>query len=207
MTRCPTCDRPLATPDLEAHADSCECAACVAHCWSEYGADCKPVDWRERALKAEADAKDALAEARYRDGVWNACCVDVCAEYGEAHPGCTVSAAIAKLAAAEREIADVRSVLGGTTGPLGPLVQSLLDSSNRGSDYVNTLVRILDDVGSLPSTDLESDAYEVWHETRLRLAAAERVVALAREYRHQMLGADAVFAAYDAANAGKEPGR
>lgn len=42
MEWCATCDRPLATPALEAHVDGCACTECVAACWKEYGGDCEP---------------------------------------------------------------------------------------------------------------------------------------------------------------------
>jgi len=47
---CPRCDRPEPTPELRNHPGGCECAACVSVCWG----GCEPIDWRERALRAEA---------------------------------------------------------------------------------------------------------------------------------------------------------
>lgn len=79
----------------------------------------------------------------------------------------------ARLALAEAELRDIRSVLGETTEPLAPRIQQMLDSANEGSDYENTLVRILDDVGRMPSDDLEGDAYDAWSRLRTRLALAE----------------------------------
>lgn len=61
--RCPICDRPIATADLDGHPGGCECEACVSVCW--YGPDrCtgEPVDWRARALAAERE-RDAVREA------------------------------------------------------------------------------------------------------------------------------------------------
>lgn len=56
--RCPDCDATLATQaDYDAHPDGCECERCRSLCWRVYeSAWCSrpPVDWRERALSAEA---------------------------------------------------------------------------------------------------------------------------------------------------------
>lgn len=52
MTRCERCDRPLAVEND--HDGGCTCEQCSARCWSSWGVECKPVDWRSRALKAEA---------------------------------------------------------------------------------------------------------------------------------------------------------
>lgn len=53
MTRCERCDMPHATAnDWRSHEPGCACVRCVAICWGD--ATCDPVDWRERALKAEA---------------------------------------------------------------------------------------------------------------------------------------------------------
>jgi hypothetical protein len=54
--RCPDCDRPMATrADFENHPENCQ--HCWTLCWREYHDGCVAprVDWRARALAAEAD--------------------------------------------------------------------------------------------------------------------------------------------------------
>lgn len=76
MIRCDTCDHPLATDaDLDGCDDGCRCNRCVSLCWHNYNSYCSfdPVDWRTRALEAEA-AVDRMrlvveaAEANVRHG-------------------------------------------------------------------------------------------------------------------------------------------
>lgn len=73
MTRCHSCDRPLATQaDYDAHPDGCMCPRCVALCWRAWTTEClgQPVDWRARALKAEAERDAArLAIVRVFDAI------------------------------------------------------------------------------------------------------------------------------------------
>jgi hypothetical protein len=80
-TRCKTCDRPLATKEQVAHRaaynrstwdddfpggpSQCECASCVLVCFgANHCEGCctgEPVNWRERARRAEAAIRKALA--------------------------------------------------------------------------------------------------------------------------------------------------
>ena len=65
--RCHVCDRPIATAaQWRDHGSGCECAACVAACWDTGTAGCAswPVNWRERALAAEARERDAAHRER-----------------------------------------------------------------------------------------------------------------------------------------------
>ena len=60
-TRCPRCDREVATDADRAHPEGCACPRCVSVCWdSEFGG-CQAVDWRARALAAEAELRLVLA--------------------------------------------------------------------------------------------------------------------------------------------------
>lgn len=54
--RCHNCDRPHAKENR--HKGGCECPACVSVCWSKWGTTCPSVDWRERALRAEARLRE-----------------------------------------------------------------------------------------------------------------------------------------------------
>ncbi len=59
--RCHTCDRPLASTEDWEHVKACQDHACthgVGLCWGDYA--CEPVDWRARALKAEAELAAAI---------------------------------------------------------------------------------------------------------------------------------------------------
>jgi hypothetical protein len=61
--KCPDCDRPLATKqDYDCACDGEPCVSCNAKCWrAECGDVCQHVDridWRARALAAEAEVKD-----------------------------------------------------------------------------------------------------------------------------------------------------
>ena len=67
MTRCERCDKPHATNADWYHPGGCVCATCVTLCWGE----CDPIDWRARALKAEA-AIEKHVSFRYRRGLANA---------------------------------------------------------------------------------------------------------------------------------------
>lgn len=62
MSACVRCDRPLAAGECIGHKDGCECATCVAVCWSEYGTICEPKDWRADALAARATVDALRAE-------------------------------------------------------------------------------------------------------------------------------------------------
>lgn len=69
---CERCDHELATPADWYHADGC--AHCRGLCWrsttSEYGVCSHPeIDWRGRALAAEAD-RDSLAAASENNMAW-----------------------------------------------------------------------------------------------------------------------------------------
>lgn len=60
--RCPNCDKPCATQrQLTTMAD--DDPAADALCWSRYGTHCPSVDWRSRALAAEASLAAATREA------------------------------------------------------------------------------------------------------------------------------------------------
>ena len=65
--RCPVCDLPRATAEQWCdHASGCECAECAASCWDTGAAMCAAlsVNWRERALAAEARERDAAHRER-----------------------------------------------------------------------------------------------------------------------------------------------
>ena len=68
MKRCEVCDRPKAAPELWEHPAGCACDECSAVCWSHDADGCTgtPVDWRARALSAEA----SLRATRIRQGQW-----------------------------------------------------------------------------------------------------------------------------------------
>lgn len=68
--RCVNCDRPLANVD-EFH--SIPGGEGEHLCWSEYGTKCEPEDWRERALKAEAELAKLREPLKLQDGE----CVDL----------------------------------------------------------------------------------------------------------------------------------
>lgn len=60
MTRCDVCDHPLATnADLFGCEGGCRCERCTQLCWRDYNLACsfEPVDWRARALTAEAEVE------------------------------------------------------------------------------------------------------------------------------------------------------
>jgi hypothetical protein len=63
---CGTCGRPLATDELVEHGDGdgCECAACSAHCWSEFGVRCEPADFKAERDSLLADLEAALIVMR-----------------------------------------------------------------------------------------------------------------------------------------------
>lgn len=62
--RCEYCDQPKATQGMfDSHDDGCECAECGEYGW-ECDSPCDDVDWRDRALRAEAE----LSEWRARTG-------------------------------------------------------------------------------------------------------------------------------------------
>ena len=75
---CPRCDKPIASDALWQHKPGCECAECEAHCFQSRSGPthCVEVDWRARALAAEADIRhvndvvqtlaDEASEARAR---------------------------------------------------------------------------------------------------------------------------------------------
>ena len=70
--RCERCDREFATDDdYDTHDyGGCKCDRCRSLCWSRFGSECIPVDWRARALSAEAEC-DLLRRAacpRCEDG-------------------------------------------------------------------------------------------------------------------------------------------
>lgn len=55
--RCPRCDLELATAEDDKHDVECFCARCKAVCWRRFermGCIGIPIDWRARALVAEA---------------------------------------------------------------------------------------------------------------------------------------------------------
>lgn len=64
---CDECYRPLPTPELEAHGgdgNGCQCAACLARCWKDWGGDCEPPDvgaLLDRIAVLEAAADDVCA--------------------------------------------------------------------------------------------------------------------------------------------------
>ena len=58
--RCPRCDQVRAVEN--GHPGGCLCESCISMCWRDWGVECNAIDWRQRALDAEARA-DA-AEAR-----------------------------------------------------------------------------------------------------------------------------------------------
>ena len=63
--RCPVCDLPPAV--MNRHREDCGCPLCTKRCWAAYGSSCVPVDWRARALAAEARlATEQAACDRYR---------------------------------------------------------------------------------------------------------------------------------------------
>ena len=59
--RCPTCDKPRAGDVAVSHAGGCTCPGCLSVCWLDWGVLCEPVDWRARALAAEAELAGASA--------------------------------------------------------------------------------------------------------------------------------------------------
>lgn len=69
--RCPDCDAPLATQaDWDGHEDGCMCRRCRALCWRAWLTRCErePMDWRTRAIKAEATRAAVIEEcARVAD--------------------------------------------------------------------------------------------------------------------------------------------
>jgi hypothetical protein len=69
-TRCHRCDRQLAT---QADYDTLGEGEGEHLCWSEWGSQCEPVDWRARAQRAEAERDEArghLAEiSAIRDSI------------------------------------------------------------------------------------------------------------------------------------------
>lgn len=68
--RCHACDRPVATQEQWDHGacgqggDGCECDACCSVCWGGPGCQANAVDWRARALKAEAALTSAASLLR-----------------------------------------------------------------------------------------------------------------------------------------------
>lgn len=65
--RCPICDRPLATDADTEHPT--DCAHCYQLCWgvrTMSHCDGDPVDWRARALTAEARLAELLDEQSRR---------------------------------------------------------------------------------------------------------------------------------------------
>lgn len=114
--RCPRCDRPVATAELwETHGadgNGCECAVCSAHCWAcapPYGCTGDPVDWRARALAAEHDRDEAIAQRG-----WRVVTFDVPSPFDRA-PMVSVSKDDfdrqgAQLAAASHDLATLRAV-------------------------------------------------------------------------------------------------
>ena len=64
---CPRCDQPIATQtDHDACPGGCECTRCVSLCWSAFGSACVAVDWRSRALTAEAERDEWSGRAKER---------------------------------------------------------------------------------------------------------------------------------------------
>ena len=59
---CPSCDLPLATDE---DFQTIPAGEGEWLCWSAYGTRCEPIDWRERALKVQAERDEWMKVAEY----------------------------------------------------------------------------------------------------------------------------------------------
>jgi hypothetical protein len=59
---CPSCDLPLATDE---DFQTIPAGEGEWLCWSAYGTKCEPIDWRERALKVQAERDEWMKVAEY----------------------------------------------------------------------------------------------------------------------------------------------
>lgn len=247
MTRCHTCDRPLATPELEAHVDGCECAACVSHCWSEYGAACEAPDWRGRAMRAEAMlAELAGGGDKMTQPIDDGVVAEIlfgAKEATEAAEGRTIEALRRSLSALSIKFSNLAMSYSrrGMAARLS-VAQEARERAEAERDAAiaklaavenqrDHLKRVLEacqsrHVGLMTERDaaiaklaeVESDldrALDALDAAVAKQAIAGRVVAAARRLicddprvaQFSDCGIHAAIAAYDAANAGKEPGR
>mgnify|MGYP006287343987 CR=1 FL=1 len=59
---CPVCDLPLATDE---DYQTIPAGEGEWLCWAAYGAKCDPIDWRERALRVQAERDEWMKVAEY----------------------------------------------------------------------------------------------------------------------------------------------